>query len=96
MNETTDAGHGLPGAGRFLTLRQAAEELNTKEATIRGLIRTGDLQALRVGGRGQWRIERAKLEEYITAAYARAAEAIRRGDLPEDSSGTETRDEEGG
>ncbi|MHA7284625.1 hypothetical protein [Arthrobacter sp. TMS2-4] len=29
--------------------------------------------------RGQWRVERIKLEEYITAAYARARTDIARG-----------------
>lgn len=31
---------------------QVAEELNTKETTIRGLIRSGKLSAIQVGGRG--------------------------------------------
>ncbi|MHA7191079.1 helix-turn-helix domain-containing protein [Arthrobacter sp. MDT2-16] len=70
---------------RFLTLRQAAQELATTETTIRALIRRGELPAIQVGGRGQWRIERVKLEEYITAAYARAADDIKRGDLAADA-----------
>ena len=37
---------------RFLTLGQVAEELNTKESLIRALIRTGELPAIQVGGRG--------------------------------------------
>ncbi|WP_422390214.1 helix-turn-helix domain-containing protein [Arthrobacter sp. N1] len=67
---------------RFLTLRQVADELNTGEPVIRGLIRSGELPAIQVGGRGQWRIERVKLEEFIAAAYARAAADIKRGDGP--------------
>jgi excisionase family DNA binding protein len=80
MNETTDSasGHGRPL--RFLTLRQVAEELNTRDSTIRALIRSGELQALQIGGRGQWRIERAKLEDYITAAYARTAQDLHAGE----------------
>lgn len=30
--------------------------------------------------RGQWRIERAKLEEYIAEAYTRTAAALQRGE----------------
>ncbi|MEV7132100.1 excisionase family DNA-binding protein [Arthrobacter sp. NPDC093128] len=37
---------------RFLTVEQAAEELNVKSSLIRGLISSGELRALQVGGRG--------------------------------------------
>jgi prophage regulatory protein len=57
---------------RFLTLQQVADELNTKNSTIRALIASGDLPAVQIGGRGQWRIERTKVEDYITGAYAKA------------------------
>ncbi|MFJ6003911.1 helix-turn-helix domain-containing protein [Arthrobacter sp. NPDC092385] len=66
---------------RFLTLQQVADELNTKHNTVRGLIASGDLPAIQIGGRGQWRIERAKLEDYISAAYAKARVDIARGDV---------------
>lgn len=58
-----------------------AEELNTKESLVRALINPGNLLAIQIGGRGQWRIERAKLEDYITAAYTRARSDIARGDV---------------
>lgn len=67
--------------GRFLTIRQVAAELATRESMIRALIHSGELPAMQVGGRGLWRIERVKLEEYIAAAYARADADIRRGDV---------------
>ena len=66
---------------RFLTLQQVADELNTKHNTIRALIASGDLPAIQIGGRGQWRIERAMLEDYISAAYAKARTDIARGDI---------------
>ncbi|MEG9250128.1 helix-turn-helix domain-containing protein [Arthrobacter sp. Soc17.1.1.1] len=66
---------------RFLTLQQVADELNTKHNTIRSLIASGDLPAIQIGGRGQWRIERAKLEDYISAAYAKVRIDVARGDL---------------
>jgi excisionase family DNA binding protein len=55
--------------GRFLTVAQVAEELAVSESMVGTLIRRGRLPALKVGGR-QWRIERAKLEEFIAQAYA--------------------------
>ncbi|WP_196842268.1 helix-turn-helix domain-containing protein [Arthrobacter sp. CAN_A1] len=65
-----------------MTIPDVAEELNTSTSQIRALIRVGDLPAIQIGGRGQWRIERTTLEDYINDAYQRTNEAIRRGDLP--------------
>ena len=41
-----------PTKRRFLTVEQAAEELNVKSNLIRGLISSGELRAIQVGGRG--------------------------------------------
>ena len=70
---------GQPRPLRFLTLEQVADELNTKHSTVRALIASGELPAIQIGGRGQWRIERSMIEDYITAAYARARTDIARG-----------------
>lgn len=64
-------------ATRFLTLPDIAEILNISMSQARALVRTGELPAIQVGGRGQWRIERDRLEEYIEQAYQRTAEQIR-------------------
>lgn len=69
---------------RFLTLEQAAAELNVKQSLIRALISAGDLRALQVGGRGVWRIGRQDIEDYIAEAYRRTAERIAAGELKED------------
>jgi excisionase family DNA binding protein len=37
---------------RFLTVAQVADELATKQSLVRALIKTGDLPAIQVGGRG--------------------------------------------
>lgn len=50
---------------RFLTLTDVAEILNVSGAQARTLVRTGELQAIQVGGRGQWRIEQSWLDEYV-------------------------------
>jgi excisionase family DNA binding protein len=55
---------------RFLTLDEVAEELATSRAQVYALIRRGDLIAIKLGVRGQWRVERAKLEDYIERLYA--------------------------
>ncbi len=54
---------------RFLTLDQVSEELNTSAAQSYALVRTGALRAIKIGGRGQWRIAREDLENYIQQAY---------------------------
>jgi excisionase family DNA binding protein len=54
---------------RFLTMEQVAEELSTSSAQIYALVRRGEIAAIRLGGRGQWRIERSKLEEFISKLY---------------------------
>jgi excisionase family DNA binding protein len=62
-----------PGrAPRFLTLTDVAEVLNTSSAQVYALVRRGDLVALKIGGRGQWRVEDTELEAYIQRMYAEA------------------------
>jgi excisionase family DNA binding protein len=66
---------------RFLTLADVAEILNVSPHQARVLVRTGELAGIQVGGRGQWRVERTKLEEYIAEAYQRTAASIASGSL---------------
>ncbi|MBD4642365.1 DNA-binding protein, partial [Xanthomonas citri pv. citri] len=39
--------------------------LNISGQAARALVRSGELQAIQVGGRGQWRIEVSWLEDYV-------------------------------
>jgi excisionase family DNA binding protein len=57
-------------ATRFLTLADVAEELNISAAQAYALVRNGELRAIKVGGRGQWRVESSELERFIAQAYA--------------------------
>ncbi|GGL80559.1 hypothetical protein GCM10010038_08260 [Glutamicibacter protophormiae] len=61
-----------------MRLEDVAEELNVKLPQIRALIKSGELPAIQIGGRGVWRVEREKLEEYIQTRYAQAREEIDR------------------
>jgi excisionase family DNA binding protein len=61
----TTAGDGP----RFLLLSDVAEILNISSAQAYALVRNKELPAIKVGGRGQWRVERDKLEEFIQRAY---------------------------
>jgi len=72
---------------RFLQLADVAEILNISAAQTYALVRSGELPAIKVGGRGQWRVERDQLEAYIQRAYAETREFVQshpygRGDEP--------------
>jgi excisionase family DNA binding protein len=54
---------------RFLRLTQVAETLNISASQTYALVRSGDLPAIKIGGRGQWRVETLALEDYITRMY---------------------------
>lgn len=59
----------MAGTPRFLTLADVAEVLNTSSAQVYALVRRGELPAIKIGGRGQWRVEAAQLEEFIQRMY---------------------------
>ncbi len=61
---------------RFLTLADVAETLNISSAQTYALVRSGDLPAIKVGGRGQWRVEALALEQYIENMYAQTREFV--------------------
>ena len=65
------------GEKRFLTLADVSEILNISSAQAYALVRSGELPAIQVGGRGQWRVESRLLEEYISRGYEKTAEYIR-------------------
>ena len=61
---------------RFLTLADVAEVLNTSSAQVYALVRRGDLPAIKIGGRGQWRVEASMLEDYIARMYKQAEDFV--------------------
>jgi excisionase family DNA binding protein len=61
---------------RFLTLADVAELLSISAAQAYALVRTGDLPAVKIGGRGQWRVEVEQLEAYIDRLYDDTASFI--------------------
>ncbi len=75
---------------RFLTLTDVSETLNVTLAQTKALVRSGDLPAIKIGGRGAWRVERSALEDYIKRMY----EETKRFIAGEQSTGAEvSRDE---
>ncbi len=74
---------------RFLQLSDVAEILNISSSQTYALVRSGELPAIKIGGRGQWRVERTELEAYIQRAYEQTrafvlANPLGRGEAPLD------------
>ena len=59
----------MPTPPRFLQLADVAEILNISSAQVYALVRSGELPAIKIGGRGQWRVESTELESYIARMY---------------------------
>ena len=66
---------------RFLLLSDVAAELNVSDSQVYHMVRSGELPAIKVGGRGQWRVERSRLEAYIEQKYAETAAWVRTNPL---------------
>ena len=61
---------------RFLTLADVAEELQISSSQTYALVRSGELPAIQIGGRGQWRVEQVVLDQYIQDKYAQTRRQI--------------------
>jgi excisionase family DNA binding protein len=70
---------------RFLTLDDVAEVLNISTSQTYALVRNGELPAIKIGGRGQWRVERDKLEDYISRMYEQTSDFIAAHPFADDS-----------
>jgi excisionase family DNA binding protein len=73
---TSKTSHDVEMAARFLTLSDVAELLNIAPAQVYTLVRTGELPAIKIGARGQWRVEDQALESYIAKLYSSTAEFV--------------------
>jgi excisionase family DNA binding protein len=50
---------------RLFTIADVAKYLSVSEAQVYSLVRSGELPAVKLGGRGVWRIDRQRLDDYI-------------------------------
>jgi excisionase family DNA binding protein len=67
----------MPDEPRFLTLADVAEILNVSAAQVYALVRNGKLPSIKVGGKGEYRVERDRLEAYIQQLYAETEDFIK-------------------
>lgn len=61
---------------RFLQLADVCEVLNISSSQAYALVRSGDLPAIRIGGRGQWRVEATELEAFIQRKYTETRDFV--------------------
>lgn len=61
---------------RFLALADVADVLSISAAQAYAMVRSGELPAIRVGGRGQWRVETSELEAYIQRNYGETRDYV--------------------
>lgn len=76
------ARQGTPGTSaitpRYLKLEDVAAYLSVSVPQVYALVRSGELPAVKIGGRGVWRVDRTKLDAYLenleqeTAKWAKA------------------------
>ena len=76
---------------RFLTLADVAEILATSTSQVYALVRSGELRAIQIGGRGQWRVETVELEKFIARMYEQAEAS--RAEQPEEVPATDRQTE---
>jgi len=50
---------------RLLTLDEVAVYLSVSKAQVYAMVRSGELPGVKVGGRGVWRVDRQRLDDYI-------------------------------
>ena len=94
MQTATPSQSGQP---RFLQLSDVAEVLNTSSAQVYSLVRSGELPAIKIGGRGQWRVEASELEKYIARMYDQTRDFVSKHQFgrttPEDDDAPTDKDE---
>ena len=59
-----------------MLLSDVAAELNVSDSQVYHMVRSGELPAIKIGGRGQWRVSEADLEAYIQAQYTATSQFI--------------------
>lgn len=78
-------------APRYLKLEDVAAYLSVSVPQVYALVRSGELPAIKIGGRGVWRVDKEKLDAFLddleakTAVWAKAHPLQReKGDTAEE------------
>ena len=62
--------------GQLLTLPEVADALATSKSQVYALVRRKELRAFKLGGRGQWRVDRRDLDAFVEQLYADTERAM--------------------
>ena len=52
---------------KLLTIQEVADTMKVSEKTVRRLIKRGEIEAYKLGERGQLRVKECELERYVEA-----------------------------
>lgn len=77
-------------AQRFIQLSDVSEILDISSTQAYALVRSGELAAIKVGGRGQWRVEATELENYIQRMYSETKTFVAAHPFGQSSDSSET------
>ncbi len=76
---------------RYLKLEDVATYLSVSVPQVYALVRSGELPAVKIGGRGVWRVDKRKLDIYLEDLERQTAEWAKKHPLnPRDKDGSET------
>ena len=64
---------------QFYTLSDVAEVLSASPAQVLAMVRSGELPAIQIGGRGQWRVQISVFEQWVQQKHQETAQAVRSG-----------------
>src|SRR4029453_13647950 len=82
INRDQEDGMPTPGVDPpFYTLGGVARILNVRVAQVYALVRSGELPAVKLGGRGVWRVDRLQLDAYIERMHEQTADWARKHPL---------------
>ena len=59
---------------QFFTLEDVATYLNVSVPQVYALVRSRELPAIKIGGRGVWRVGKKQLDEYVARLMGETAE----------------------
>lgn len=68
------SGHKSGVEPRFLTLDDVATYLSVSVPQVYSLVRSGELPAIKIGGRGVWRVDRKQLDDYLDRLHEETQE----------------------
>jgi len=75
-----------------MKLEQVAEMFSTSTAQVYALVRRGDLLAIKLGGRGQWRVEQSEIEAYVERMMSETKQWLESHPFHENEPATESDD----